>query len=307
MKKNIAVVLLLSFVLLQINLQAQNRSDTATADTLNKKRLYGLVITEGSLYAAGMAGLYVMWYSDYPQTRFHWINDNDEWLQLDKVGHSLASYNLCKFSYESLRWTGVSSRKALLYGGLTGFAYEGIIEVLDGFSGGWGASSGDLIANTSGTLLFIGQQLAWNEQRIMLKYTFHRSGLAKYRPDLLGKNFAEESQKDYNGITLFLSANIASFLPKDNNFPKWLNLAVGYGADGMTGAEHNMMEYEGKVIPHYDRKRQFYLSPDIDFSRIKTNSKTLKIILYALNVLKFPAPAIELNDKGTVKFHALYY
>ena len=44
--------------------------------------------------------------------------------------------------------------------------------------------------------------------------------------------------KDYNGQTYWLSANIWSF-NKESNFPRWLNVAFGYGADGMLYGENN--------------------------------------------------------------------
>ena len=44
---------------------------------------------------------------------------------------------------------------------------------MDGFSDHWGFSWGDYAANVLGTSLLIGQELAWNEQRIQLKYSTH--------------------------------------------------------------------------------------------------------------------------------------
>ena len=76
-----------------------------------------------------------------------------------------------------------------------------IIEVLDGFSYGWGASSGDLIANTTGSLFAIGQALKWNEQRIQLKYSYKPSEWADMNPEKLGNNHLERALKDYNGQT----------------------------------------------------------------------------------------------------------
>ena len=74
-----------------------------------------------------------------------------------------------------------------------------------------GASWGDLIANTSGTFAFISQELFWKEQRIQMKYSFKPSKYAKYRPDLLGSNFLQQSLKDYNGQVYWLSFNINAF------------------------------------------------------------------------------------------------
>jgi len=107
--------------------------------------------------------------------------------------------------------------------------------------------------------------------------------------------------KDYNGQTYWASVNIYSFLKKDSKFPKWLNVAVGYGAEGMIGSYSNPQD-----LPHYDRYRQYYLSLDIDFTRIPTKSKFLRTILNGLSFIKFPMPAIELSQKGA-HFYPIYF
>jgi hypothetical protein len=49
----------------------------------------------------------------------------------------------------------------------------------------------------------------------------------------------EQMLKDYNGQTYWLSVNLHSFY-KGSKIPKWLNLAIGYGANGMlTGNGEN--------------------------------------------------------------------
>jgi hypothetical protein len=87
-----------------------------------------------------------------------------------------------------------------------------------------GASSGDIIANASGTALFV-SQLLWKEQRITPKFSFHTTH-AQYRPNVLGSSLAEQMLKDYNGQTYWLSVNLHSFY-KGSKIPKWLNLAIG--------------------------------------------------------------------------------
>jgi len=147
--------------------------------------------------------------------------------------------------------------------------YLTTVEIFDGFSAGWGASGGDVIANVSGAAAFISQQLIWKEQRIALKWSYHPTKYAVYRPDLYGTNELQHMLKDYNGHTYWLSGNIHSFLPEKSTFPCWLNIAVGYGATGMTGASNNPAFYEGSPIPPFERYRRYYISPDIDLSRIK--------------------------------------
>jgi hypothetical protein len=253
-----------------------------------------------------IVGLYSLWYSGYPQTGFHLINDNNEWRGIDKIGHGMTSFYLGKVGYESLRWCGVGEKKAVWYGGCWGLAYLGAVEVFDGFSAGWGASPGDLAANTLGTALFVGQQLAWHEQRVLLKFSFHLTDFAQYNPDLLGKNLPQRMLKDYNGQSYWLSANLWSLAGKPEKLPKWLNLAFGYGAEGMTGAVRNPVEIDGQILPQYKRYSQFFISPDIDLTRIPTKSRNLRLIFQAIGFIKIPMPALEFSREGT-KFHFLYF
>lgn len=226
---------------------------------------------------------------------------------MDKLGHAATSATLGLYGYKTLKWCGVSEKKSIWYGGSIGFAYLTTIEILDAFSAEWGASPGDLCANTFGSALFMSQQLAWHEQRINLKWSFHQTKYSKYRPDLLGSSLNENMLKDYNGQTYWLSANISSFLKNENRFPKWLNVAFGYGAEGMTGAFENSYSYNGTPIPYYKRYRQFYLSPDIDFTRIPTKSKVLKVVFNALNFIKIPAPALEYSKEKQFGFSFLCF
>ena len=188
-----------------------------------------------------------------------------------------------------------------------GFIYQTSIEVMDGFSSQWGFSWSDVGANTAGSLLFLSQQLAWKQQRIQFKFSFHNTPYAKYRPALLGENYSQHIFKDYNGQTYWLSTNIYSFLPSSSQFPKWLNISLGYGAEGMTGANQNPLIVNGNSIPSFQRYRQFYLSPDIDLTKIKLRSPLLRTIFQTIGFIKFPAPAIEYNTKGKVKFRAFYF
>ncbi len=265
------------------------------AKTYNKKRVNGLIIGSASLYAVSMAGLYVAWYKDYPLTGFHFFNDNNEWMQMDKMGHLTASYHIGVYCSDMFRWSGLERKKAIWLGGSMGSIFLTTIEIFDGFSAEYGASWGDLIANTGGSLLAIGQELAWDEQRIILRYGFMNSPGWQYRPNLLGSNIGQRLLKDYNSYTMWLSFNIHSFLPETSRFPRWLNVAFGYGANGMLGAHSNPTEYNGQPLPQYERYRQYYFSLDVQLSKIRTKSKVLRTIFSAFDIVKFPLPALEYN------------
>ena len=291
----------LSFLLCSLSFFAQNSSFFKKSDTLHKKRRNAVVISKSALAGGALIALHQLWYKDYPQSSFHFKNDNNDWKQMDKIGHFMTSYYVGKIGMEALDWAGVSKKNQLIYGATYGFAFLTAVEVLDGFSKQWGASPGDILANAAGTGLLVGQELLWNEQRITVKYSFHQTNFAKQRPNTLGENYLQQALKDYNGQTYWLSANIWSF-NKEGNFPKWLNIAVGYGADGMLYGNENT---QNSALQ--DPYRQFYLSLDIDLVKIPTKSKFLKSVFSVINFIKIPAPALEINTKGQVKFHYLYF
>lgn len=281
---------------------AQNTSNFwIKSDTLNTSRRNAVVISESILSAATLVALDQLWYADHPRSGFHFTNDNNQWKQMDKMGHIMASYYIGKIGMELLDWSGVSKKDQLLYGATLGFSFLAAVEVLDGFSSEWGASLGDMISNAAGTGLLIGQELIWKEQRITLKYSFHQTSYAKLRPNTLGENFLQQTLKDYNGQTYWFSANIWSF-NKRSTFPKWLNIAVGYGAEGMLYGE----DLPTNMLPQ-DPYRQFYLSMDVDLTKIKTTSKFLRSVFSVINFIKIPAPALEFRSKGGIKFHYLYF
>ena len=285
---------------------SQNTIDTflTPSDSLNKKRQNTVVISEAILTSGVLVGLNQLWYANYPKSDFHFINDNSEWLQMDKLGHSFSSYHLGRFGAEMLQWSGANKKNQLIYGAGLGFAFLTAVEVMDGYSSEWGASSGDIIANASGTVLFVSQELIWKEQRITPKFSFHSTQYASQRPEVLGSSFTEQILKDYNGQTYWLSINLYSFA-KGSKIPKWLNLALGYGAEGMiTGNRQNEVQFSTQNPQRY---RQFYLSFDVDLTKINTKSHFLKTLFSVLNTVKIPAPTIEMVHFNDVKLHLIYF
>lgn len=266
------------------------------SDSLNMQRRNAVIITETVLGGGALLGLNQLWYADYPKSNFHFINDNAEWLQMDKIGHMYSSYHLGRFGAEALHWSGVSKKNQLLYGATLGFVFLSAVEIMDGFSAEWGASTGDILANAVGTGLYVSQELLWNEQRIIPKFSFHTTSFAAQNPNKLGNSFSEQLLKDYNGQTYWLSGNISSFFT-NAPLPKWLNLAVGYGAEGMTQG----------LNPNDQRERQFYLSFDINFQKIRTNNSILKTIFSLINTLKVPAPTLSFGSNSGVKAHVFYF
>lgn len=254
------------------------------------------------------------WYKNFPRSAFHSFNDIKEWQQMDKIGHSWAAYNTGRVATSLWRWTGMNDKKAVMIGGLSGAGYLTAIEIMDGFSEEWGWSWGDIGANFFGSGMYMVQELKWKEQRIQYKFSFHKKNYADatltHRADkLFGKSWYERMLKDYNGQTYWLSANLKSFLPK-SKLPSWLSVAAGCGSEGMMGGFSNKwIEGDpGFAIDRSDvkRYRQWYLAPDVDLSKIKTNKKGVKILLNFLNAFKFPMPALELSN-GKLSFKPVVF
>ncbi len=306
-RSKIFLLLLISIFLLSTSITGISQSIGVYPDSINKKRLNTVIVTGAGLYAATLGVLYFAWYKDNNQTNFHWYNDNNGWLQVDKVGHATTSYLISNYAFWSLRWAGVDNKRSAIYGGIMGWSAMTVIEILDSFSADWGASTGDLIANTAGAALFTGQQLLWEEQRIRLKFSYHPTSYAQYRPDLLGENGLQRILKDYNGQTYWLSANINSFVKMETKLPNWLCVSFGYGAKGMLGTYSNPPEWNGEQLPDYSRTRQFYFSLDVDWTRIKTNSSFLRFLFKGLSFVKMPFPTVEYNNENNIVFHLLYF
>lgn len=311
----------MAIVLFALPLAAQQRilshADSAVQKdisfTKNKGRKWLAGSASVAAYAGSLIALNEAWYKQYPKSSFHFLNDDGEWLQMDKAGHGWTAYNTSRATTAVWRWAGLPEKKAVWLGSFSGFSYMTVIEFLDGHSAEWGWSWGDMAANFSGAALFASQQLRWNEQRMQYKFSTHRityaSDLQTRANQLFGKSVPERLLKDYNAQTYWLSFNIHSFLPQ-NNLPKWLNIAVGYGADGMFGGYENIAyDKNGTIVFNrmdIKRYRQWYVAPDIDFTKIKTNSKAVRTLLTALNAFKIPAPALEFAN-GKLKGHWLLF
>ncbi len=285
---------------------AQNSFDTffKPADSLNHKRQNGVFVTEAVLGTGALVGLNQLWYADYPKSNFHFINDNSEWLQMDKLGHLYSSYHIGRFGAEALHWSGASKKNQLIYGASLGFVFLTAVEVMDGNSSEWGASMGDVVANATGTALYVSQELIWHEQRIIPKFSYHKTQYSSYRPDVFGSTTSEQILKDYNGQTYWFSVNLYSFF-KGSKLPKWLNLSLGYGAQGMiSGNDENFIPIS---VLKSEKSRQFYLSLDADLTKIKTKSHFLKTVFSVFNTIKIPAPTLEYSTHSGLSGYVLYF
>ena len=148
-------------------------------DTLNTQKLVWTAGITGLTYAGGMSFLGWVWYSDVPRVPFHWYNDNAGYLQMDKMGHAYAAYGQSLLGYQAFRRAGVKRNAAIWWGGSLGFFMQLPIEIFDGLYQGWGFSWGDVLANTAGSALVMGQEYVFDRQLMRFKFSFWRSTYAE--------------------------------------------------------------------------------------------------------------------------------
>lgn len=265
--------------------------------------------TVAGVTAATLGGSFILldkaWYDNYERSGFHFFNDGDEWLQVDKVGHVFSSYTIGRYGHDAFRFAGLDKKQSIWIGGNIGLLYLTSIEILDGTSAEWGFSIWDMASNVGGTALFITQQLTWGEQRILPKFSAHLTDYASQRPDVLGSGLAERVFKDYNGQSYWLSYS-PWYNNSQNRFLRTgvLCVSLGYGASGMLSARDNA-DLEG--VLEDGRYRRYFLSLDIDLTKIRTDSKFLRTMFNVLNGVKIPAPTLEFNDRGDLLFRGIYF
>lgn len=307
------------------------------ADTLHKTRFWTTLGAGTGIYTGTMIGLYNAWYKDYPLGKFHFFNDNCEWMQMDKMGHWLMSYNEARWVWMGANWVGMKPKTAAWVGFAGGQLVQTSFEIFDGFSEQWGFSLGDVAFNTLGSGLFLAQELGWREQRISMKMSARQAKYSKekifavndpfqnefitlqQRADALyGTSPVDLFLKNYNTLAVWASFNVRSLAGEGRLtwFPRWLNVAVGMGADNIfEGFGYGWdAEKDCENCPRfeldpakYPRTRQFFFSLDIDPTRLKVKNRFLRTVLSAASIFKFPAPTLEFDSRGRLFFHPIYF
>lgn len=311
MKKLLPLILILFIG--QINAQIDSSKSLMLQKSIypteiNKARLNRVRYGAGGFYAFGMYNLYRVWFDYNDRSKFHLANDNGHWMQMDKIGHATTANSVSEKLYYALRWAGVDHKKATWQGGLIGLAAVTSIDVMDGFSSSWGFSPGDLLANSTGSALLIGQNLLWGEQKMIIKWTYQRTDEVKENPADLGTSWTNEWLHNYNGQTYWLTFNAGNIIKPQKTWQKVLGIAVGKGAQNMY-LETRQLELDS-LNGFYDRGEryhQWYLSLDIDLTHIPTKNKVLKSLFLVSRFIKLPTPTLAYNKVNGMQFKTFYF
>lgn len=293
------------------------------SDSLHKSRLHTSLALGITGYSTGSVALYEAWYKNYSVSRFHWHDDRNNWLYMDKAGHLFTAYFQTSWAYQTAKWTGLSEKNSIASALLCGGVFQTTLEIMDGFSKGWGFSTADMGANLAGLGIFYVQQKWWKEQKIKIKLSYlpatypeseildisgqYKTSVETRANNIFGYHWTERLLKDYNQQHYWLSFHPELITGKIPYWPHWLHIGIGYSAQNLFGAQKNL--WTDNHITYaldeeiYPRIGQFYISPDIDFSKFKIQHPSIKTIFTILNIFKLPLPAVGVDTKGNITFH----
>jgi uncharacterized protein YfiM (DUF2279 family) len=267
--------------------------------TSNHKAAY--LTTTLSMYSVGSLVLYNTWYKPYNTGKFRTFNDRNQWLGMDKTGHFVTSWWISSFIRESAELSGFTQKQSRWMGVLYPTLFMTSIEVMDGFSDGWGFSTADLLSNFGGIAFSYIQSESDFWDQFNLKYSWNSGSFSQYRPGLLGSNIPERMLKNYNEQTYWLSIPLNLVHHK---IPSWLCISLGYGAQGLLGGTNNVWDENGKVFNYSNipRERQYSLSLDVDLRKLKVKGKAWKLFTSAVRWVKIPAPTLYFRSQSGVGF-----
>jgi hypothetical protein len=304
LKPILPIIVLLS--LFCDNVNSQTNFHPSDSVGLRRNSLIKATSFTAIYYSTSILVLSNTWYKDKEVVSFHFYNDNKGFMQVDKFGHMFGSYAYSYMGYYGLLKMGATRREALLYGSTLGFVLQLPIEIMDGIHEGYGFSWGDFAANAMGSALVLGQELLFNDQVVKNKFSYWESEYTNNSNGYFGKTALDKFFNDYNGHTYWFSMPI-NRIALNKYLPGWICISAGYSANGMYGEFSNITNYNGFEIPSTQRYRQYLLSLDIDWTRVKTDSKVLQVLLKGLTFVKLPFPALEYNSKGQFKGHWIYF
>lgn len=255
----------------------------------------------GGVFATTVVALHInqenAWWKGQRRS-FHFVEDWQSALQVDKLGHSFGSYLMSYGTSESLMASGFNWDDATIYGAIIGLCYQTYVETEDGFASSWGFSPSDWYADAFGSMFFLAQHYVPALQNITPKWQFAPS-------EWTGKPIINRPRTfidDYNSSTFWWSLNVYDILPKSAKkyWVPWLNVALGYGGDAIDAVT------DPTQPPDQLGQRRYIVGLDLNLVRILPEGGYFwNWFRQTLNYIKLPTPALEFSKAGT-KFYFFY-
>ncbi len=261
--------------LLPVNSRVPNKIDPFNTE-INYAALAGVgAITLGTGIAVHIYQRNAWWKDQ--RSSFHFTNDWEYALYIDKVGHFYGANLLAHLFSAGLEAGNIQSEQAAIYGSVAALAFQLYVEIEDGFGPNWGFSPGDAIANVLGSGYALGQYYFPYLKNFQFKFSYWPSQKMK---DGTHKGNGID---DYEGQIYWLSLRMKNLLPKSISeyWPAWLCLAGGLSVrnlDGIGGGQ-----------------REFYIALDLDAEEIPLHGSGWQFVKNTLNYIHFPMPGIRVT------------
>ena len=244
-------------------------------------KVFGVASLTLIAYGAAYGFVFEKGWWDDERTHFHFENDFDYALNLDKFGHFAAGVVLGEFFYEGYHWAGASEFQSYLFAGLSALATHIAIDVKDGFAPTWGFSIFDVLSGGLGGFLPMAERYVPLFKYIDLKWSYWINSNAYYDHEhaASGGVFTD----DYVNQTFWLSVKPYRLLPESARkyYPSWLAIAVGLSIDEKVFTKE----------PH--PRREVYIALDYDLEAFRPQSRFARFAVKMLNYFKLPAPTIQ--------------
>lgn len=218
---------------------------------------------------------------------FHFENDFDYALNLDKLGHFASGVVMGELFYEGYRWAGFSEFYSYLFAGLSAMSTHIAIDVKDGFAEKWGFSIFDVLSGSIGGFLPMAERYVPVFKYVDLKWSYWINSDAYYERNRKGKNHVSNGvfTDDYVNQTFWASFKPYRMLPAAARryYPSWLAVAAGISID------------EGVFIKHYEGTphREVYIALDYDLEALRPQSRWARTLVRFMNYFKLPAPTVQ--------------
>jgi hypothetical protein len=216
------------------------------------------------------------WWKDQRRS-FHFVNDNDYALGIDKIGHFYAGSLLAHAFSAGLEAGNIQSEQAAIYGSLASFLFEFYVEIEDGYGPDWGFSLGDLAGDFAGAAFSLGQYYIPFLKNFHPRFSYIPS--QKYRDGLHRGNMID----DYEGQKYWIAFRMKQLLPDvvSQYWPSFLMLSAGMGVRDLDGGGGGA--------------REFYIAFDLDAEEIPLYGRGWQFVKNTLNYFHFPMPGIRIT------------
>ena len=165
-----------------------------------------------------------------------WFGEDTKYGGADKLGHLYSTY-VWSLGFSSLyEYWGMSEDDSLLYGPISAWVFQGMMEVGDSFSESQGFSYEDLVMNTVGAAFYyVREKYPEVKRKVDLRL--------EYIPDF---NSDVDFFTQYNSMKYMMALKFSGFDSMEDTPMKYFELQVGYYTRGYS--EHENYESKERVI-----------------------------------------------------------